>query len=413
MKRVVITGVGAVSPLGIGTDRLFQGLVEDRSAVVNQRQEWQQEVSDLTSWVGAPLTEPLDPNRIPRKHRRFMGRVAAMAYVASLESLDKARVPEEMLASGRAGISFASTMGSVGALDRFFRTCFEEREIGRLPAGIFFRCMSHTCAANLAHALGITGRVLSPNAACASSLQAIMCGAEAIKNGKQDVMLCGGADELHVTVVSSFDMVRAASSHFNDRPQDTPRPFDEERDGIVCGEGAGALVLESEQSALAREAEILAEITGWSTNTGGTHMAQPHTESMTDCLRAALHAADLSPDAIDYVNAHATGTLQGDQAEAEALEAVFGEKGVPVSSFKGHLGHTLGASGALELIACLLMQKLRYLIPTRNLKTPGAGCGGLDHVTTLRPAEFDRFVKSSFAFGGIGSVLVLQRYRHG
>ena len=126
-----------------------------------------------------------------------------------------------------------------------------------------------------------------------------------------------------------------------------------------------------------------------------------------------MRAADLPPGAIDYVNAHATGTVQGDRAEAEALEAVFGREGVPVSSFKGHFGHTLGASGALELIACLLMQKRGYLIPTRNLETPGAGCEGLDHVTTLRRAEFDRFVKNSFAFGGIGSVLVLQEYRYG
>jgi len=273
--------------------------------------------------------------------------------------------------------------------------------------------MSHTCAANLAHALDVTGRVVSPNAACASSLHAIACGMEAVQSGRQDIMLCGGAEELHVTVTASFDLVRAASNHFNEEPHETPRPFDQDRDGIVCGEGAGALILESEQSALARGAEILAEVVGYSSNTGGTYMAQPHAQSITECLNAALQAANLPPDAIEYVNAHATGTIQGDLAEAEALEAVFGRGSVPVSSFKGHFGHTLGASGALELIACLLMQKRGYLIPTRNLKTPGTGCEGLDHVTTLRPADFDRFVKNSFAFGGIGSVLVLQRYRHG
>ncbi len=409
LRRVVITGTGAVSPYGVGVDRLMEALYAGRSAVVNQRSQWQERLRDLTCWVGAPVSEPLDHRLIPRKFRRSMGRVAILACLAAFEARKHARIPDESFGSGRMGVSFASTVGSIDSLERFFSS-LGRGKIEGLPATIFFQFMSHTCAANLAQVLGITGRVLSPSAACGSSLQAIGCGFEAIQSGAQDIMLCGGAEELHVLVSASFDLIRACSSHFNDQPTRTPRPFDRDRDGTVCGEGAGALILESEECARARGVEILAEVAGYATNSDGMHMSEPHRESITACLREALVRSALSPESLDYVNAHATGTLAGDQAEAEALRAVFGEGRVAISSFKGHFGHTLGASGALETIACLVMQKDGYLIPSLNLETPGEGCLGLDHVTTLRRKNVERFAKNSFAFGGINSVLILTRY---
>ncbi len=409
-EKVVITGVGAVSPYGIGVERLMKGINAGLSAVVDLQALWQRRVKDLTCWVGAPLRESLDPARIPRVARRSMGRVAQLAYVASLEALDRAGILLEHCRSNRMGVSFSSTTGSPSSLEEFFSGSFEKSQIDGLPSNIFFRFMSHTCAANLARAFGTTGRTLSPNAACASSLQAIGCAVEAIENGLEDIMLCGGADELHVMVTACFDLVRAASSHFNDQPGRTPRPFDRDRDGIVCGEGAGALILESEQHARARGANILAEVAGYATTTDGTHMAQPHCGSIVQCMTRALEAAGSPAGAIEYVNAHATGTLQGDRAEAEALKTVFGEGGVPVSSLKGHFGHTLGASGALELIACLHMQKGGYLIPTLNLKVPGEGCEGLDHLITRREVSFGRFAKNNFAFGGVNAVLIVQKY---
>ena len=223
-------------------------------------------------------------------------------------------------------------------------------------------------------------------------------------------MLCGGADELHALVSASLDLVNACSSHFNDQPTRTPRPFDRDRDGTVCGEGAGALILESEECARDRGVEILAEVAGYATTSDGTHISQPHRESITACIREALVRSALDPGALDYVNAHATGTLAGDKAEAEALRSVFKEHRVAISSLKGHFGHTLGASGALETVASLAMQKDGYMIPSLNLEAPGEGCGGLDHVTTLRRGNVERFAKNSFAFGGINSVLILTRY---
>jgi 3-oxoacyl-[acyl-carrier-protein] synthase II len=411
LRRVVITGTGATSPYGVGVEPLMEALYAGRSAVVDLRRGWQEELRDLTCWVGAPLPQALELQQIPRKLRRSMGRVAVLAYLATQEALRQARVPGNCFGSGRLGISFASTIGSISSTGQFFQACFGESGIGNLPANIFFQFMSHTCAANLAQALGITGRVLSPNAACASALQAIGCGVENIAQGHQDIMICGGADELHVMAAACFDLVHAASSHYNDHPQRTPRPFDRDRDGIVCGEGSGALILESEAHARGRGAEVLAEVAGYATTSDGTHLAQPHRESIVACLERALADSGFSPADVEYVNAHATGTVQGDRAEAEAVESIYGAGSVPVSSLKGHFGHTLGASGAIELIACLRMQQDECLIPTMNLEVPGEGCAGLDHVTTLRRRSFDRFAKHSFAFGGINAVLMLQRYR--
>ena len=410
LRRVVVTGVGAVSPYGVGVDHLMSGLHAGRSAVISQRAEWEPYIRDLTCWVAAPLKTPIDSRQVPRKFRRSMGRVAILAHLACAEALGCAGVPPELSRSGRMGVSFASTMGSIRSLEQFFAAYYGKGEIRGLPSSIFFQFMSHTCATNLAYVLGITGRVLAPSAACASSLQAIGCGIEAIQHGDQDIMVCGGADELHALASASFDLVQASSCRFNDHPGRTPRPFDRDRDGTVCGEGAGALILESDESALARGAGILAEVAGYATNTDGRHMTQPHSESITACLQQALQRSGLPPGAVDYINAHATGTIQGDRAEAEALRAVFGKHDIPVSSFKGHFGHTLGACGALELIACLGMQKGGYLIPTLNLEVPGEGCEGLNHVTALRGKSFDRFAKNSFAFGGINAVLVLKRY---
>ncbi len=387
----------------------MEGVYAGRSTVVNLRSEWERRLRDLTCWVGAPLGGVIDSRRIPRRVRRSMGRVAMLAYVAAGEALERAGLSQEALTPGRVGVSFGSTLGSADSIERFFQS-LDQGEIAGLPAGIFFQFMSHTCASNLAHALGITGRVLSPNAACASSLQAIGCGYEAIQRGDQDIMLCGGAEELHVLTSAAFDLVQAASSHFNDRPGETPRPFDRDRDGTVCGEGAGALILESEDSAAARGATILAEVSGFATTTDGTHMTQPHSESITACLTDALDRSGWSPEDVDYVSAHATGTVSGDRAEAEALCRVFGQHRVPTSGFKGYFGHTLGASGALELIVCLGMQEDECLVPTLNLAVPGDGCERLDHVTEFRRGSFDRFLKSSFAFGGINTVLGVRKY---
>ena len=222
-------------------------------------------------------------------------------------------------------------------------------------------------------------------------------------------MLCGGADEVHPTVTMVFDVVKAASLK-NDTPERTPRPFDKDRDGVVCGGGSGVLVLESLDSALARKAKIYAEIVGFGHVNDSEHMANPHHASMAKAMQNALNEAGLVPGSVDYVNAHATGTEVGDRAEAQAIEKVFGHK-APVSSLKGHFGHTLGAAGGLETIVVLEMLNRQEVVPTLHLETPDPECVGVNLVTSLNRCSLDTVVKNNFALGGVNAALVMRRFK--
>jgi 3-oxoacyl-[acyl-carrier-protein] synthase II len=228
---------------------------------------------------------------------------------------------------------------------------------------------------------------------------------EVIRAGRQHAMLCGGAEELHPTVTGSFDMLMAASTGYNDRPGEASRPFDAARDGLVCGEGAGILLIESLERARQRGAPILAEILGFQTCGGGGHISESNREGIARCMQDALADAGCGPGAVEYVSAHATGTLQGDGEEAAAIREVLGGA-VPVSSLKGHLGHTLGASGAIELAAVVRGLREGRLYPTRNLETVAESCRGVRHVVTLETTRARVFLKNSFAFGGINATLI-------
>lgn len=410
LRKVVITGKGAVSPFGIGKDALINGLFSGKSAVASLKHEWEPKISDLNCWVGAPLTEELPVKSIDRKNRRTMGKTAIMGVLAAKEAIEEASLTEDIFQSGRCGVSFSSTTGSTESLSSFFENYYTHSSLKDISSGSFFQVMSHTTAANVAHNFNVTGRVISPDAACSSSAQAIGLAYEAISHGIQDVMLCGGSDELHAIVCGTFDLLNATSCRYNDAPEKTPRPFDANRDGTVCGEGAGCLILESEESALSRGVPILAEIIGFSTLSDGSHLAQPHSESIVKCMKNALLGAGIRPEQVDYINAHATGTLLGDAAEAEAIRKVFGEKTVPVSSLKGHMGHTLGASGVLELSASLSMMEKGELVPSLNFELADKDCQGIDCFKDFRKKEINIIMKNSFAFGGINVVLILRRY---
>jgi 3-oxoacyl-[acyl-carrier-protein] synthase II len=206
-------------------------------------------------------------------------------------------------------------------------------------------------------------------------------------------------------VTGSFDILFATSTKYNDRPQMTPRPFDRDRDGLVCGEGSGLVVLEDYDRAIKRNAKIYAEIVGYSTTANGLHVSQSNKESMIYCMRQALKDAGVNADAIDYVSAHATATIQGDQEEAEAIRDVFGST-VPVSSLKGYIGHTLGASGAIELAASLSMMEQGVIYPTLNLEHVSPECAGIQHVMEPIKKQVRTVLKNGFAFGGINAALV-------
>lgn len=232
---------------------------------------------------------------------------------------------------------------------------------------------------------------------------------EAIKDGYQNIMIAGGAEEIHPTQVGVFDALYATSTK-NKTPELTPRPFDKERDGLVIGEGAGTLILEEYESAIKRGAKIYAEIAGFATNTDGDHITNPNKDKMADVMKLALKSANLNPSDIGYINAHGTGTINGDIAESKAVEEVFGKNNVPISTIKSYTGHTLGACGAIEAILSIMMMKNSWFSPNLNLKNVDENCGELDYIMNEgRNLDIDYIMTNNFAFGGINTSLILKR----
>ena len=407
LKRVVITGMGVISPFGRGIESLMAALRAGRSGVV--------QVPELAEIIGmrtrvAALATGVDPMEIPRKFRRSMSNMSIYATLACQDAVAMAGITAAQLGSGRLGVSIGSTTGSPQTMQEFFRDFGVDNSLERMKSTLFFHIMNHSCASNVAQALGVTGRILAPAAACSTSCHAVGYAAEMIGIGKQDFMLCGGADEFHPLTSATFDIMNAASTAFNTAPTRTPRPFDRDRDGIVCGEGSGILLLESLDSAVGRGACILAEITGFATNSDPGSIANPDAASIGECMRQALDDAQVMPEQIDYVNAHATATVQGDIAECEAISCVFG-RSTPTSSLKGHLGHAMAASGTLELAACIEMLRQGVLIPTLNLENIDPLCANIEHVQGITSRPLEMVVKNNFALGGVNSSIILRRYQ--
>jgi 3-oxoacyl-[acyl-carrier-protein] synthase II len=308
----------------------------------------------------------------------------------------------------RVGCVIGSTMGSAKSINDVFETMLPDKDLSKLNSTMFFQCMSHTATVNVAQYLGLNGTIMAASAACASALHAIGIGYDMIRLGRQDILLCGGAEELHPTVTGSFDILFATSTKFNDNPQKTPRPFDRDRDGLVCGEGSGILILEDYERAVRRNAMIYAEIKGFSTTASGLHVSQSNKESMIMCIQQALGDSGVKAEEIDYINAHATATLQGDQEEAEAIREIFGAA-VPVSCLKGHIGHTLGAAGSIELAATLKMMETGVIYPPLNLENVSRDCEGIQHVMQPLKKQVNTVLKNGFAFGGINAALVCKK----
>lgn len=406
MKRVVVTGMGAISPFGESVSALMSGLESGQSGI--RTMEQLKEISGLQPTIAGQVPA-YNTKAIPRKFRRTMSAMSIFATLAAQEALEQAGLEEDIVTSGSLGLSVSTTVGSVQTLQSFFSQFLDGMTIEGIKSTEFFKIMNHSCAANLAQRFGITGRVIAPSAACSTGCQTVGLAAEAIAMGKQDFMLCGGADELHPLTVGTFDIIQAASTGYNDQPENTPRPFDTSRDGIVCSEGAGMLVLESLESALSRKATILAEITGFATTSDPSNLASPSAAAISRCMHLALKDSETAPEDVDYVNAHATGTELGDAAESEAIKSLMGMNPF-VSSLKGHLGHTMAASGALELIATISMLNIGVVIPTRNLLEIAPDCAGIRHVQQSETVTIKTALKNNFALGGINTSIVIRRY---
>lgn len=318
MRRVVVTGWGVASPLGNSPEALSSGLLAGRNGI-SKMPDWAR-YGQLDTRV-AGLVNGISEADFSRKKVRAMGRVGLLATYATDQAIESAGLVAEELTHERLGICYGSTHGSSSSQEEFCRAVFENQSFEGIHGTAYLRFMSHTCAANLAAYYGVQGRVVPTVAACSSGSLAIGTGYEAIQSGKQDVMLCGGAEEIHFVHAGVFDIVYAASHAFNDTPELTPRPFDAKRDGLVVAEGAGTLVLEELEHARARAAPILAEVEGYGLSCDGTHVTNPSPEGMARAMRLALEDGGLKPEDIDYINAHGTATDVGDIAESIATKS--------------------------------------------------------------------------------------------
>jgi 3-oxoacyl-[acyl-carrier-protein] synthase II len=409
-RRVVITAASAISPIGYGKQAIIDSLTHGRSGVKPLRDDGlltKRIHSRVFGTVDYPITYDFT-----RTQRKTMGPVAYYACQVAKDVLSAAGLSAEFITSGRLGVAFGSTHGSPTVQRDIYRTFFLklEEEFSSIGAVDYLRSMVHTTAVNITRMFGITGRVIASSTACTTSSQAIGFGYEMIKFGMQDAMICGGADEYDTTTVAVFDNLLACSVAYNATPEQTPRPFDRKRDGLVVGEGGGAVLLEEYEAAKKRGAPILAEVIGFSCNNNGGDLILPNLDGITTTLRLALADASIAADEVDYISAHATATKMGDIIESQAIESVYGDKPF-VTGLKSYTGHTMGTCGVIELIMTLYMMEEGFIAPTLNLEEVDPRCGNVRHTPGLTRTKTKIAGVQNFAFGGVNTCLLVRNGR--
>lgn len=408
MKRVVVTGMSVITALGDTWADFKQQLCQGKNAV-RVMPQWDK-FSSMSTRLAAPVQHFQRPEHYSRKMVRSMGRVSLMATRTTELALGAAGLlGHPALSDGHCGIAYGSSTGSTDPILAFGRM-MDTGDMTGVTATSYIQMMAHTTAVNVGVFFGIKGRVYTTSSACTSGSQGIGYAYEAIKYGKQTLMVAGGAEELCATEAAVFDTLYATSTK-NDTPDLTPRPFDQARDGLVIGEGAGTLILEELEHALARGATIYAEVVGFGSNSDGVHVTQPTDSTMETAMRLALDDAAVTAADIGYINAHGTATDRGDIAESQATARIFGSN-TPISSLKSYLGHTLGACGAIESWASIHMMQDDWFAPTLNLTQPDTACGELDYIMQQgRELRADYVMSNNFAFGGINTSLIFKRWR--
>ncbi|MBC2734254.1 MAG: 3-oxoacyl-ACP synthase [Desulfobacteraceae bacterium] len=408
-RRVVITAASAISPIGHTRDEILHSLQNGISGVKPLRDDGL--LSDrIHSQVFGTVSADIDFD-FERKYRKTMGPVAFYACQVVKEVIAQAGLSPEVLGSGRLGVAFGSTHGSPTVQRGIYETFFSksQKRFASIGAVDYLKSMVHTTAVNITKMFGITGRVISSSTACTTSSQSIGFGYEMIRFGRQDAMICGGADEYDTTTVAVFDNLLACSTAFNATPSKTPRPFDAERDGLVVGEGAGAVLLEDYDSARRRGADILGEVVGFGCNNNGGDLIFPNVDGITATLRIALEDARLNPGDVDFISAHATATKMGDVIESQAIRKVFGERTPMVSGLKSYMGHTMGSCGAIETILSLYMMAEGFVAPTLNLDAVDPRCAMLRHTPGLTDYPLKVVGVQNFAFGGVNTCLLIRK----
>ena len=402
MKNVVITGVGIKSCIGNDYAEVLANLQNAKSGIVfNEKYSEMGFRSCVSGSVNIDLSEHID-----RKLLRFMGESAGYAYLATKDALKMAGIDESHLDSPKIGI----VAGSGGASTRVM---LESGDIAREkgpkrigPYGVT-KSMSSSISAIIATALKLKGINYSISSACATSAHCIGHAADLIRSGQQDVVIAGGSDDEHWSSSCLFDAMGALSSNFNSTPTIASRPYDSNRDGFVISGGAGMIILEEEEHAKKRGANILAKLSGYFANSDGYDMVAPSGEGASRCMQGAI---DNSKIKIDYINTHGTSTPVGDVAEINAIKTLFTSEQPMISSTKSMTGHSLGATGAHEVIYSIMMINENFIAPSINIESLCDDAEGLDIVTETRNVSINNILSNSFGFGGTNASLVISRY---
>ncbi|UFH49619.1 beta-ketoacyl-ACP synthase [Pseudomonas sp. KNUC1026] len=407
MKRVVVTGMAGITSLGSDWPSILTQFEANRSGI-RRMDEWDR-FAELNTRLAGPVDNFQVPGHWTRKQLRSMGRVSRLSVAAAERALEDAGLlGDASIRDGRMGVACGSSTGSTDEIKAFGNMLLNSVADG-LNANSYVRMMPHTTAANISIFFGLTGRLIPTSSACTSGSQGIGYAYEAIKFGRLPMMLAGGAEELCPTEAMVFDALYATSLK-NDTPHLSPRPYDSGRDGLVIGEGAGMLVLEELEHALARGATIYAEVAGFGSNADGQHSTRPEQATMRRAMELALEDASLPAEAVGYVNGHGTATEQGDIAETLATSSLFGPR-MPISSQKSFLGHTLGACGALESWFSIEMLNSDRYVHTLNLDAIDPRCGELDYLRGgLRSMSCEYVMNNNFAFGGVNTSLIFRRW---
>lgn len=409
-RRVVITGMGAVTPFGVGVDRYWDGLTEGRSGIrrITLFDASEHDVRFAGECTTFEVTDHLDPKALKR-----LDRYAQFALIAAAEAVGSSGLQPAAQDPSRVAVVVGSGIGGLNELEQQAAR-LREKGPSKVSAFTIPKLMVNAAAGNISIEYGIRGNSVSMSSACATGNHAIGEAFEMIRHSRADAVICGGS-EAAVTplAVAAFASMKALSTR-NDAPEQASRPFDKDRDGFVLAEGAGILVLEEMESARGRGANILAEVVGYCATSDADHITQPREDGdgAAAAMGGALRDAALAPDVVDYINAHGTSTPLGDIAETVAIKRVFGSHAekLVVSSTKSCVGHSLGASAGLEMIACVRAMNNGVVPPTINLDQRGEGCD-LDYCpNTARDRRIRIALSNSFGFGGHNTAVVIRKF---
>ncbi len=419
MRRIVVTGIGAVSPLGSGVELSWRRLLAGGSGL-RSLPEWASVLPAKVAGVVPDKAEDAEGGfnpdlTVPPKDQRKMDRFILLALVAAAEAIAQARwTPSDATALERTATIIASGIGGFPAIVDAVRTT-DQRGVRRLSPFTIPSFLANLAAGQVSIRYGYKGPLGTPVTACAASVQAIGDAARLIRSGEADIAICGGTEACTDLIsLGGFAAARALSTAFNDQPGRASRPFDRDRDGFVMGEGAGILVVEELGHALQRGASPIAELVGYGTTADAHHITSgpPDGEGARRAMEAALRQARLDPGDIKHLNAHATSTPAGDASELAAIGALFGrDRGIAVSATKSATGHLLGAAGGLEAIFTALALRDQIAPPTLNLENPDPASDGIDIVSgNARPLAMDYAISNGFGFGGVNASLIFRRW---